>query len=180
MPRIPPRIRASLAAPASVLNVLRGAALAWIVKSNQDMSNARRIFVALDASDAAPLVLDAAFKFAELCDGKLTLYRAVGVPPDLPHEVFEVTDLRLEEMLLANARRDLEARAKPVASRVERVHVTFATAWDGICREAKASEADLIVIGSHGHSRLARMMGTTAAKVVNHADRNVLVVRTAL
>ena len=56
----------------------------------------------------------------------------------------------------------------------------FGTAWDAICREARETNADLIVIGSHGHSRLARMLGTTAAKVVNNADRNVLVVRTAL
>jgi nucleotide-binding universal stress UspA family protein len=144
------------------------------------MSNARRIFVALDASDAAPLVLDASIKLAELVGGTLIVFRAVGVPPDLPHEVFEVTDLRLEEMLLSNARKDLELRAKRANGRVEKIHVVFGTAWDAICREAKETNADLIVIGSHGHSRLARMLGTTAAKVVNNADRNVLVVRTAL
>jgi nucleotide-binding universal stress UspA family protein len=35
----------------------------------------------------------------------------------------------------------------------------------------------LIVIGAHGYQGLDRMLGTTAAKVVNHADRAVLVVR---
>lgn len=143
------------------------------------MPNVRRILVALDASESAQLVLDAASKLAGLTDGSLILFRAVGVPPDLPHEIFEVTDVRLEEMLIRNARADLEARAKNV-QRVEKVHAVFGTAWDAICREAKELGADLIVIGSHGHSRLARMLGTTAAKVVNNADRNVLVVRTAL
>jgi nucleotide-binding universal stress UspA family protein len=38
---------------------------------------------------------------------------------------------------------------------------------------------DLIVIGSHGYDALDRLLGTTAAKVVNHADRSVLVVRAA-
>lgn len=37
-----------------------------------------------------------------------------------------------------------------------------------------------IVIGSHGHGGIDRVLGTTAAKLVNHADRNVLVVRTQL
>lgn len=143
------------------------------------MPNARRILVALDSSDSAQLVLDAASKLAELTDGKLILFRAVGVPPDLPHEIFEVTDARLEEVLLRNARADLELRASR-AGRVDKIHAVFGTAWDAICREAKELDADLIVIGSHGHSRLARMLGTTAAKVVNNADRNVLVVRTAL
>ncbi len=36
--------------------------------------------------------------------------------------------------------------------------------------------AALIVIGSHGYKGLDRILGTTAAHVVNHAKRNVLVV----
>jgi len=36
------------------------------------------------------------------------------------------------------------------------------------------------VIGSHGYGGLDRLLGTTAARVVNHADRNVLIVRNAL
>ncbi len=144
------------------------------------MSNVSRIFVALDASDRAPMVLGAARKLAELSGGKLILFRAVGIPPDLPHSVLEVSDRRLEDILLDNARADLELRAKDLGDLVDRVHVVFGTAWDAICREAKELGADLIVIGSHGYSRFARVIGTTVAKVVNHADRNVLVVRTVL
>jgi nucleotide-binding universal stress UspA family protein len=143
------------------------------------MSNVSRIFVALDASDRAPVVLGAARQLAKLSGGKLILFRAVGIPPDLPHTVLEVSDLRLEEMLIKNAKADLELRAKDVPE-VEKVHVVFGTAWDAICREAKELAADLIVIGSHGYSRFARVLGTTASKVVNNADRNVLVVRTHL
>jgi nucleotide-binding universal stress UspA family protein len=35
----------------------------------------------------------------------------------------------------------------------------------------------LIVIGSHGYGGLDRVLGTTAARVVNHALCSVLVVR---
>lgn len=144
------------------------------------MSKLSRIFVALDASDRAPLVIAAARQLAELSGGEIILFRAVGIPPDLPHTVFEMTDLRVEEVLLQNARADLELRAKELDGRVTKIHVVFGTAWDAICREAKELGADLIVLGSHGYSRFARVLGTTAAKVVNHADRNVLVVRTVL
>ncbi len=144
------------------------------------MSNASRIFVALDASDGAPVVLAAAMKLADLSGGKLVLFRAVGIPPDLPPAIFEMTNSRVEETLLKNARKDLELHAKEAEGRVEKTHAAFGTAWDTICREAKEVGADLIVIGSHGHSRFARMLGTTAAKVVNNADLNVLVVRTIL
>ena len=37
----------------------------------------------------------------------------------------------------------------------------------------------MIVIGSHGYDTLDKVLGTTAAKIVNHADRSVLVVRDA-
>lgn len=144
------------------------------------MSQSHRIFVALDASSRAPMVLAAAKQLAAITGSKLVLFRAVSIPPDLPHAVFEVSDVRLEEMLLANARGDLQLRAKEAEGYVEKIHCVFGTAWDSICREAKEIDADLIVIGSHGHSVIARMIGTTAAKVVNHADRNVLVIRTLL
>jgi nucleotide-binding universal stress UspA family protein len=42
---------------------------------------------------------------------------------------------------------------------------------------ARSVEADLIVIGSHGYAGFDRLLGTTAAKVVNHAHCSVLVVR---
>lgn len=138
----------------------------------------KRILVALDSSPRAPAVLAAAAELAELTGAKLVLYRAVGVSPDMPKELLRVTDLSLEEVLLRNAHEDLQRLAAAVpAERIEKISATFATSWDGICRAARESAADLVVIGSHGYGGLDRLLGTTASKVVNHADRNVLVVR---
>jgi universal stress protein F len=141
----------------------------------------KRILVALDASPRAPAVLAAAAKLAELADASLILYRAIGIPPEVPQDLFRVTDRSLEQILRANAVTDLEHLATTVPkARVETVVTAFATPWDGICRAAREYTADLVVIGSHGYSKLDRVLGTTAAKVVNHLDRNVLVVRAAL
>lgn len=141
----------------------------------------KRILVALDGSPRAPKVLDAAMQLAALASAKLVLYRAITASPDLPREAFIETDVRLEDFLVANARTDLAQLAErvPASMRAELV-VAFAVPWDGICRAAREHEADLIAIGSHGYGGLDRVLGTVAAKVVNHADRNVLVVRTAL
>ena len=55
--------------------------------------------------------------------------------------------------------------------------VVFGDPWRVIVENAANFDVDLIVIGSHRyHGRLDRVLGTVAAKVVNHADRNVLVV----
>ncbi|MFN0250052.1 MAG: universal stress protein [Kofleriaceae bacterium] len=141
----------------------------------------KRILVALDGSERAPTVLAAALRLAELADATLVVFRAIGIPPEVPRELLEMTDVRLEDILLRNARESLARLTADIpAGRIEHVVANFATPWDGICRTAREHDADLIVIGSHGYGVLDRLLGTNAAKVVNHADRNVLVVRTVL
>lgn len=141
----------------------------------------KRILVALDGSSRAQTVLAAAARLAELANGKLVLFRAIGIPSDMPREVLNLMDKRLEDLLIGNAHAELERFAAGLPpGRVERIVTPLATAWDGICRTARELDVDLIVIGSHGYGGLDRVLGTTAGKVVNHADRNVLVVRTVL
>lgn len=141
----------------------------------------KRLLVALDASDRASKVLEAAVRLAELTGGKLILYRAIVVPPELPRDVLVATDARLEDILVRNAHGDLQLAAERVPPPlIEQITTAFATPWDGICCAAREHDVDLIVIGSHGYGGIDRILGTTAAKVVNHADRNVLVVRTLL
>jgi len=141
----------------------------------------KRILVALDSSPRAPLVLAAADRLAALTGASMVVFRAVMVPPDMPRDLLAVTDLRLEDLLMSNARTDLERLTRDIpAQRLEKIVTAFATPWDGICRAGREQEADLIIIGSHGYGGLDRVLGTTAGKVVNHADRNVLVVRAEL
>jgi len=141
----------------------------------------KRILVALDSSPRAKAVLDAAAQLARLTNTTLVLYRAVNIPAEMPKEIFRVTDLSVEDVLMRNALGDLERMAAEIPkAHIEKITATFAIPWDGICRAAREYVVDLVVIGSHGYGGLDRVLGTTAAKVVNHADRNVLVVRTPL
>jgi nucleotide-binding universal stress UspA family protein len=48
--------------------------------------------------------------------------------------------------------------------------------WRRILDIAQELDVDLIVAGSHRYHGLDRFLGTTAAKLVNHADRNVRIV----
>ena len=135
-----------------------------------------RILVALDNSPRAPDVLATAARYPDP-SAKLILYRAITVPPEMPRALL-VDDARLEDLLRANARSELEQLAAAVdARRIEDMLLSFASPWDGICRAARDRDVDLVVIGSHGYGRLERLLGTTVAKVVNHIDRDVLVVR---
>ncbi|HEY8074654.1 MAG TPA: universal stress protein [Labilithrix sp.] len=138
----------------------------------------KRILTCLDSSPRAAKVLAAAIDLAQKSGAKLVLFRGVGLPPDLHEDIFEVSPNQIVERLIVKARGELAELAKGVPQEMlEAQGVHVGTPWDVICREAKARECDLIVIGSHGYGGLDRVIGTTAAKVVNHADRSVLVVR---
>jgi nucleotide-binding universal stress UspA family protein len=137
----------------------------------------KRILVALDGSERQGHVLDAALELARPLGAKLVLLRAVSIPVELPRAALSASPDSLAGLLEKQARQDLALVSERAAGLVERTRVELGTPWHTIVDVARAEGVDLIVIGSHGYGGLDRLLGTTAAKVVNHADRRVLVVR---
>ena len=138
----------------------------------------RTIVVALDTSARADGVLSAGIELARVYGAKLVLVRAVGIPIEIPSEAFAAPPNKVPEILERIASADIETRAKKVpAELLAGVRVATGVPWEVVCREARELEAELIVIGSHGFSGIDRLIGTTASRVVNHADRSVFVVR---
>lgn len=134
--------------------------------------------VALDASPRAPMVLDAAIALAKPLGAKLILFRAVGIPPEIPLGIYLGSSGSLDGLLIDNANKDLEELAKKVPAELLGAKLAeLASPWDGICRMAETQKVDLVIIGSHGYSGLDRLLGTTAARVVNHTHCSVYVVR---
>ena len=138
----------------------------------------KRILVCLDASPRAPFVFATAAKLAGQIGARLCLLRAIGLPPEINRELLVRAAADILVTMTNEAKRDLEALAKkhPLVE-IEGIHVHVGTPWDTICREAKELECDIVMLGSHGYSGFDRILGTTAAKVVNHCDRSVFVVR---
>jgi nucleotide-binding universal stress UspA family protein len=138
----------------------------------------KRILVGLDGSPRAPSVLATSTAIARAEGASLVLLRSVGLPPDVPQDFWKTTDKPLLEVLRDHAKRYLEeCVAKVPADVFGGVEVAIGVPWQAICETAHSLEAELIVIGSHGYSGFDRLLGTTAAKVVNHAHCSVLVVR---
>src|SRR5207248_1018973 len=99
-------------------------------------------------------------------------------PPEIPAEAFEVSPNELVHVLERHAREELQTVAATIPPGiVAGVDVHVGTPWQAICQAAVDRDVDLIVIGSHGYSAIDHLLGTTASKVVNHADRTVVVVR---
>ena len=137
-----------------------------------------RILVALDQSQRTTTVLERAAYIARLTGAELYLFHAVGVPAGIPAEAFRASPSEMMERWRADAVRDLEARARAMEPGLKtHTIVRIGSPWSGICEAAKELAVDLVVVGSHGYDALDHVIGTTAAKVVNHCDRSVLVVR---
>lgn len=136
------------------------------------------LLVALDASQRAPKVLETAVDLAKRTGAKLRLIRAVGLPPEIPMSPFGVTPEGFLQMLIDEGKQQVQKIAETVpAELLDGVDTRVGTPWAAICESAKEAKADLIIIGSHGYGGIDRLLGTTAAKVVNHAECSVLVAR---
>jgi nucleotide-binding universal stress UspA family protein len=87
------------------------------------------------------------------------------------------TGLDLLSNLLAAARRDLQASFDRFDVGGQ-VHAVAGRAADAIIAHAKAYRAQLVVVGTHGRTGLARLtLGSTAEQVLEDASCSVLVVR---
>jgi nucleotide-binding universal stress UspA family protein len=138
----------------------------------------QKILVALDHSERAMGVLTAALALATRGDARLVLVRATAVTGELPIEAYASDPEAIEEVLAARARDDLAELAKVAApGLVASMRAEPGPAWKVIDRVAREEDVDLIVIGAQGYGAVERLLGTVAARVVNHADRSVLVVR---
>jgi universal stress protein F len=138
----------------------------------------KKLLVALDGSPRELGVLNAAIVLARRTSAKLVLFRSVGLLPEVPPEALTVHPEEVPAQLERAARVALEKLAATVPEELRGgCRTAIGTAWQAISEMAAEEEADVVIIGSHGYRGLDRVLGTTAAKVVNHADRSVLVVR---
>ena len=138
------------------------------------------ILVALDGSPRAPAVLAKAIAVASAQGERVVLFRSIGLPTDVPQDFWRSTDEPLLDILDRRARAYLQEWEANVPTAVRGgTQVVVGSPWQSICETAHRLGCDLIVIGSHGYSGIDRVLGTTAAKVVNHASCSVLVVRAA-
>ena len=138
----------------------------------------KKILVGIDCSPRSDVVLAAAVRLAGPLGAKLHLFRGVGVPREVPAIAWSVAPGELELVLEREALAELRVSASKIPpDMLAGASVALGTPWEAVCEAARRENADLIVIGSHGFGGLDRLIGTTAAKIVNHADRSVLVVR---
>jgi nucleotide-binding universal stress UspA family protein len=136
----------------------------------------RSILVALDDSERAPSVFLRATSLARQLGAEVSIIRVLWVPPDIPpaaHARPSGIEAVVEHAELERLRELMQTApgvtfGPPV--------VVEGEPWRQILRVGDELDVDLIVMGNHRYHGLERVLGTVAAKVVNHARRDVLVV----
>ena len=139
-------------------------------------SSVRKILAAIDDSVRGPFVFRTAATLAKELTAELFLVRVLSVPPEIPAAAHSHPD-HLEEKLGKDARDELHALMAETPDVVFGPPIVVqGDPWRHILDVARDIDVDLILVGSHRYNALGRALGTVAAKVVNNADRNVLVV----
>jgi len=135
-----------------------------------------RLLVAVDRSDPAGRVIDAARELALLSDGEVWLLH-VRESDVLPRAGLYATESE-PEALTAVERAAQELTDAGIKTHYEVPSAIYGHAAREIVAAARAHDASIIVMGSRGRSDLAGLvLGSTAHKVIHLADRPVLVVR---
>jgi len=146
------------------------------------MSRIRRIVLATDFSPASAAAFAKAVDLAKTNRAELliahVLIPAVPMVGDgyVPPKVYE----EIEASARAQARTQLErlvAKAKKAGARAKGL-LLEGVPHEQIVRAARSRRADLVVIGTHGRTGLAKLfLGSVANRVVSTASTPVLTVR---
>lgn len=135
----------------------------------------KNILVATDGSKYSDAAVDEAINYAKSYEGTLKIVTAVDVT-----EKFQVQAPELLEESMDNAKKnldDIKNKAQQAGVNLE-TFVREGEPYKVIADLATESNADIIVMGSHGRTGLKRLlMGSVSEKVIGYAPCPVLVVR---
>ncbi|MEM9452897.1 MAG: universal stress protein [Myxococcota bacterium] len=137
-----------------------------------------KILVGVDGSMREPKVLDEAITLAQSRGAVLHLVRAMMIPVSIPTAMWTLQGDDFSQFLIEHGTKEIEQTAQRVPPKLRGRTVTrLGQPADVLVDLAEELDADLVVIGSHGYGGIDRVLGTTAAKVVNRARCSVMVVR---
>jgi nucleotide-binding universal stress UspA family protein len=136
-----------------------------------------RIVIANDGSGGAARALSAAIKLAKQHDAELLMVSVEEVP-QLPASVDEVVEEKTEanrlfEGVISRAKAQAQAEGVTLST-----HVLAGHAVGTIVEFVARQHADLLLIGSRGHSALYnRVIGSTTDRLLELAGCTVMVVK---
>ena len=147
------------------------------------MSRVRRILHPTDFSRASRAAFTKAVEMAKTNRAELLLVHVLG-PPVMPMVGDGYVSPKVYEDIAATARSQAQTELNRLATRARKAGARMKTVLmegvphEQITRAARSKRVDLIVIGTHGRTGLAKFfLGSVAGRVVSIAPCPVLTVR---
>jgi universal stress protein A len=142
------------------------------------MAEYQNILVATDLHSETLPVVDQAVELAKKYGAKLSVVSVVpSVPYYMASGLSSIADI--EDQLEAESRQRLDKAKAKLSKHMDGIdfYLEKGSARLEIVRLADKLEVDLIVIGSHGHRGVQRLLGSTSSAVLHRANCDVLVIR---
>ncbi len=144
------------------------------------MKTIQKILVAVDFSEHVDTVVDTALEFAKQFGAELHLVHAfdVRIPLVTPYEVAIPTAFIEEAREAAAAKLDALIRKVAAEGVTATSHLSEVPAASAIVDLAEELGADLVVMGTRGHTGLKHvLLGSVAERTLRHAPCSVLTVK---
>lgn len=146
----------------------------------------KNIVVAVDFSNATPAVMEIAINLAKTFDAELQLLHVIE--PDLTFVTYGFSTAEypgmayLRDETIRRAKTRMEELTNQARQEVPRVasHLPEGSPLIELLKQVKQSDADFVVIGSHGHGVLSSLLlGSVAEGMVRKASVPTLIVPVA-
>lgn len=143
------------------------------------MSGYRHLLLATDLSEEFNYIAAHAHAFAQRNGAKLSIVHVIEHTPVIygGGEFSIPLDMSLEEHLTTNVRNALATLSDHYHIPPENQYICHGSVKKEIVELAEQLDVDLIVVGSHGHSGLNVLLGSTANAVLHAAKCDVLAVK---
>ncbi|MDB5201512.1 MAG: universal stress protein [Ferruginibacter sp.] len=146
----------------------------------------KKIIIAIDYNPSSQKVAETGYALAKKMNAEVVIvhvisdaaYYAMPYAPIMGYEGFIASNTAmLAEDLKTEAGNYLKATAKHLGDETIQTVILEGSVADTILSFAEKKEADLLVMGSHSHSGLYKLLiGDVAAKVLQHATIPMLII----
>jgi len=138
----------------------------------------KKILLAVDFAAHTEMLCQHAAALAKLHGATLSIIHVVEpVVTDSAFDTMPPLPVDFDDVLVQQARKRLEQLCKQYALEQDNIFLEIGVTKKEIIRVAKAQQADLIIIGSHGRHGVELLLGSTANAILHHSPCDVLAVR---
>lgn len=138
----------------------------------------KHILLAVDLSDQTNHLFKRAVDIAKAAHAKLSVVHVFSHTPVAYAGEFSIPiDVEFEMTLKAQAHKELQKLGKKFDISPKMLHLAEGSVKATVTNFAKKLKADLIIVGTHGHTGISALLGSQANAILHAAPCDVWVVR---